>query len=36
LEFTKFYSGKSESEIIPMTEKDLLIEEFFLGLRTDN
>ena len=36
LEFPKFYSGKSESEIIPMTEKDLLIEEFFLGLRTDN
>jgi coproporphyrinogen III oxidase-like Fe-S oxidoreductase len=36
LEFPKFYSWKSESEIIPMTEKDLLIEEFFLGLRTDN
>ena len=36
LEFSKFYSGKSESEVIPMTEKDLLIEEFFLGLRTDN
>ena len=36
LEFPKFYSGKSEGEIIPMTEKDLLIEEFFLGLRTDN
>ena len=36
LEFPKFYSGKSESEIIPMTDKDLLIEEFFLGLRTDN
>ena len=36
LEFTKFYSGKSENDIIPMTDKDLLIEEFFLGLRTDN
>jgi len=36
LEFPKFYSGKSESDIIPMTDKDLLIEEFFLGLRTDN
>lgn len=36
LEFPRFYSGKSESEIIPMTDKDLLIEEFFLGLRTDN
>ena len=36
LEFPKFYSGKSESDIIPMTGKDLLIEEFFLGLRTDN
>jgi hypothetical protein len=36
LEFPKFYLWKSESEIISMTEKDLLIEEFFLGLRTDN
>ena len=36
LEFPKFYFWKSENEIIPMTEKDLLIEEFFLGLRTDN
>lgn len=36
VEFPKFYTGKSESEIIPMSEKDLLIEEFFLWLRTDN
>ena len=36
LEFPKFYSWQPESEIIPMTEKDLLIEEFFLGLRTDS
>jgi len=36
LEFPKFYSWQSESEINPMTDKDLLIEEFFLGLRTDN
>ena len=36
LEFPKFYSGQSESGIIPMTDKDLLIEEFFLWLRTDN
>ena len=36
LEFPKFYSWNSESEIIPITDKDLLIEEFFLGLRTDN
>ena len=36
LEFPKFYSGKSENDVISMTEKDLLIEEFFLGLRTDN
>ena len=36
LEFPKFYSWNSENDIIPMTEKDLLIEEFFLGLRTDN
>jgi oxygen-independent coproporphyrinogen-3 oxidase len=36
LEFPKLYSWQSESEIIPMTEKDLLIEEFFLWLRTDN
>jgi len=36
LEFPKFYSWKSESDIIPMSDKDLLIEEFFLWLRTDN
>ena len=36
LEFPKFYSGQSESGMIPMTDKDLLIEEFFLWLRTDN
>lgn len=36
LEFPKFYSWQSENDIIPMTDKDLLIEEFFLGLRTDN
>ena len=36
LEFPKFYSWDSENDIIPMTDKDLLIEEFFLGLRTDN
>ena len=36
LDFPKFYSWEPESEIIPMTDKDLLIEEFFLGLRTDN
>ena len=36
LEFPKFYSWNSENDITPMTEKDLLIEEFFLGLRTDN
>jgi len=36
LEFPKFYSWQSESGIIPMTDKDLLIEEFFLWLRTDN
>ncbi len=35
LEFTKFYDWKSESDVIPMTQKDLLIEEFFLRLRTD-
>ena len=35
LEFPKFYLWNSESEIIPMTDKDLLIEEFFLWLRTD-
>lgn len=36
LEFQKFYSSQSENDIIPMTDKDLLIEEFFLWLRTDN
>lgn len=35
LEFTKFYNWKIESDIIPMTDKDLLIEEFFLRLRID-
>jgi oxygen-independent coproporphyrinogen-3 oxidase len=36
LEFPVFYSGKSENDIIQMSDKDLLIEEFFLWLRTDN
>jgi len=36
IEFQKFYSWTSENDIIPMLDKDLLIEEFFLGLRTDN
>lgn len=36
LKFPVFYSGKSENDIISMSDKDLLIEEFFLWLRTDN
>lgn len=36
LEFPKFYSWQAESDIIQMSDKDLLIEEFFLWLRTDN
>jgi len=36
LEFPRFYLWQSENDIFPMTGNDLLIEEFFLGLRTDN